>query len=560
MRRVLPAAMLACALLGVAATADGASDGAREYVVVYEAGASGAAAREAITDAGGKIVDENRAIGVATVRASDASFESDVARSPAIVGAADNQAVGRAPHDAVKHDAVEREGAAARTAGAQATRIPGAEPLASLQWDMKMMHATRKGSYRLQQGSHKVRVGIIDTGIDGNHPDIKPNFDKKLSRNFTVDDPTIDGDCAAEADKSCQDANNVDEDGHGTHVASTIGSPLNGQGIGGVAPRVDLVNLRAGQDSGYFFLGPVLKALTYAGDHGIDVVNMSFYIDPWLYNCRQNSADTPEQQREQRLIIEATQRAIDYARARGVTPIAAAGNENTDLGNPTSDGTSPDYPADAAYERKVDNHCLSMPTEAKGVIGVTSVGPSKRKAYYSNWGEEQSDVSAPGGDRREYYGTDRFNAPSNRILAAYPKNMAIADERIDANGNPTDNLVVKQGSGYYQWIQGTSMAAPHAVGVAALIVAQYGHRDKRNGGLTLSPKLVGRILRGTATDTACPNPREFHYPDPDLGPEYTATCTGTKKFNGFYGDGIVDARRAVSLPVRRAFRALTPAV
>ena len=39
-----------------------------------------------------------------------------------------------------------------------------------------------------------------------------------------------------------------------------------------------------------------------------------------------------------------------------------------------------------------------MPTEANGVIGVTSVGPSKRKAYYSDYGVEQADVSAPGGD------------------------------------------------------------------------------------------------------------------------------------------------------------------
>jgi subtilisin family serine protease len=553
MRRVLPAALLACALLGVAASADGASDGAREYVVVYEANASGAAAREAIKDAGGKIVDENRTIGVATVRTNDASFKSDVARSPAIIGAADNQAVGRTPHEAVKRDAVEREGAARARAGAKAKRAPGADPLASLQWDMRMMHATPKGSYKRQQGSHAVRVGVIDTGIDGTHPDIARNFDKKLSRNFTVDDPAIDGDCAAEADKSCNDAANVDEDGHGTHVASTIGSPLNGQGIGGVAPKVDLVNLRAGQDSGYFFLGPVLNALTYAGDHGIDVVNMSFYIDPWLFNCRSNSADSPAEQREQRLIIEATQRALDYARARGVTLISATGNENTDLGHPKSDGTSPDYPVDAngdpanARDRQIDNKCLSMPTEANGVIGVNAVGPSKRKAYYSNWGTEQSDVSAPGGDRREGYGTPKFNAPENRILAAYPKNVAIAEDRIDAAGNPKDNLVVKNGDGYYQWIQGTSMASPHAVGVAALIVAQYGHRDKRHGGLTLSPKVVERVLRGTATDTACPTPREFHYPDPDLGPEYTATCLGSKKFNGFYGDGIVDAQRAVSL-------------
>ena len=68
---------------------------------------------------------------------------------------------------------------------------------------------------------------------------------------------------------------------------------INGLGIAGVAPSVDIVNLRAGQDSGYFFLQPTVDALTYAGDHGIDVVNMSFYIDPWLYNCAANPADSP---------------------------------------------------------------------------------------------------------------------------------------------------------------------------------------------------------------------------------------------------------------------------
>ena len=61
-------------------------------------------------------------------------------------------------------------------------------------------------------------------------------------------------------------------------------APFNGLGIAGVAPRVDIVNLRADQDSGYFFIQPTVDALTYAGDQGIDVVNMSFYIDPWLYN------------------------------------------------------------------------------------------------------------------------------------------------------------------------------------------------------------------------------------------------------------------------------------
>jgi hypothetical protein len=48
-------------------------------------------------------------------------------------------------------------------------------------------------------------------------------------------------------------------------------------------------------------------------------------------------------------------------------------------------------------------------------------------------------------------------------------------------------------------------------------------------------------MKRTAQDRACPRPREFHYPDPDLPPEYTAYCEGSREFNGFYGHGIVDA-------------------
>jgi lantibiotic leader peptide-processing serine protease len=545
-----------------AATADAGS----EYVVVYQQGSSVAAARQAVRDAGGTIVSENTDVGVATVRSGDPQFVKKADAEPDIYGAADNRPVGRAPDERGKPSWRDVETEAGTATGGGTPRPPvSGDPLAGLQLDMQLIGATPAGSYARQQGNHGVRVGIIDTGVDGAHPDIAPNFDRALSRNFTVDNPpgVDDGPCEH---PSCVDPADEDDDGHGTHVAGTIGAALNGLGMAGVAPRVDLVNIRAGQDSGFFLIQPTVDALTYAGNAGIDVVNMSFFIDPWLFNCADNPGDSPQEQAQQRAIIEATQRAVNFAHDHGVTMIAAEGNESTDLSNPVLDETSPDFPAGAAKSRTIDNSCLVLPTEAPNVLGVSSVGPVNlasspfpRKAYYSNYGVEQTTIAAPGGDRREFFGTPQYDAPENRILAPYPLNVAQACDEVDAAGVPTGQTTCPppagarvpplvrncaQGvCGLYQWLQGTSMAAPHAVGVAALIVAQRGHRDAARGGLTLAPDRVERILRRTATDTPCPAQEPFVYPDLP-GPSTDALCEGTPAFNGFYGDGIVNALAA----------------
>ena len=139
------------------------------------------------------------------------------------------------------------------------------------------------------------------------------------------------------------------------------------------------------------------------------------------------------------------------------------------------------------------------------------------------------------------------------MLAAYPQNVAEANGDLNPDGTPNNDFVVRdcQGStcAYYQYLQGTSMASPHAVGVAALIVSQYGHTDLAHGGLTLAPATTEKILKRTAVDHACPQPRTFtwvrHRPDGTVATS-TATCTGPASKNGFYGNGIVNAYTAVT--------------
>jgi subtilisin family serine protease len=574
--RMLLAAMVAVVAGGllVVVPANAGSDGkVREYVVQYRHGVSAADAHAAIESLGGTVVAEISAIGAAKVRTSNPDFVAGAMGSSALAGVTRNRIIGYAkPALREKVDQVESL-IAARGLGPVAEPAVDAEPLAGLQWDMGMIHATAEESYAVSTGNPDVLVGIIDTGIDASHPDIAPNFDADLSRNFTTDIPLIDGKCNQEPDHSCEDPADVDEGGHGTHVAGTVAAALNGLGIAGVAPDVTLVNLRAGQDSGYFFLFETLAAYTYAADNGIDVVNMSFFTDPWWANCPANPLDTLEEQIEQRTVIELSNEALDYAYANGVTLIAAEGNEHTDLGNPTYDAISPDYPPGSEKVRdNITNDCLVIPTEGNHVISVSALGSTGRKSYYSNYGLEQTVVSAPGGDRREFYGTELYNTAGLRVLSTYPAELAMEEKLITRNFKPRSDLAVvdcegkpnNSTCGVYVYLQGTSMASPHTTGVAALIISAIGSYDPETGEFGADPAAVEAALRSTATNADeffaamgedwrdfCPEPPTlYHYDDPTLPEDpvpWDVLCEGDANLNGFYGDGVVDALAAAGL-------------
>jgi len=281
--------------------------------------------------------------------------------------------------------------------------------------------------------------------------------------------------------------------GHGTHTAGTIAAAANGIGVIGVAPNVRIAGIKAGNDDGFFFPEAVICAFMWAGDRHLDVTNNSYFADPWLFNCRNDA--------EQRAIWKAEQRAIRYAMSQGVVVVAAQGNENIDLSKRNIDTISPDN--GTPLTREVTNACVVIPVEISGVIGVTADGYNLQKAYYSTYGVGVVQVTAPGGDRR-------FQIPptgNGRVLSTVP--------------------------GGYAFAQGTSMASPHAAGVAALILSQFGKMPQG---------AVQAMLTSTADPMACP-PNPFNPGPPFI---FQATCVGGNGYNGFYGHGQVNALTAVT--------------
>ena len=399
--------------------------------------------------------------------------------------------------------------------------VPNSEPLGACQWDMALINASDGGSYALATGQG-VKVGMIDSGVDLNHPDIAPNLDVDLSCSFIYDDtPTANpaeianGDCSNKA--AVQDLS-----GHGTHTASTVAAPINGIGIAGVAPEATIVALKACTVEGFCFADSVAAALRYAGDMGLDIVNLSLFADPYLYYCKSEA--------EQRAILKELEAAARYARQKGVLIVASAGNEQADLQHPVLDDISPDWPPDTEEERYVRNNCRVAPAELPGVLTVSATGPIGYPDYnlwiadYSSVGMSRVDVAAPGGDYFRATGTVQ-----DAVLGAVPFNSEIWNGYDPLNASRPGITAIDGGAGYI-YLNGTSMSAPHAAGVAALVKQMHP---------TWSPGAVKAAVESSAQHLTCP-------PDwQPLGPDDERyRCYGGSGRTSFFGKGLVNAAAA----------------
>jgi lantibiotic leader peptide-processing serine protease len=360
---------------------------------------------------------------------------------------------------------------------------PVDDPGESIQWDMRQIRTDE--AHAVQAGSPSVDVGVLDTGIDGRHPDFlkngSSNVDCGRGRNSITFVPTGPG---VGTTDPC-----VDNQFHGTHVAGTIAARANGIGIVGVAPNVTLVPVKVCDSTGFCYASAVIDGVTYAGDQRLDVINMSFFVDDDAFQESHEfkCMDDPTQ----RAFRQAVERAMSYARGQGVTPVAALGNSDQDLAHPSDDPDTPEVE---------DNHCDVVPAETSGVIGTMALGNQSQKAGYSNYGTGATDVAAPGGT---------------------------------ANGDCVRGVPSTIPAGGYGCFQGTSMASPHAAGVAALIVSEFGALGSE-GDVSMSPTKVEQYLQGTAIDI------------------------GLSGYDECFGNGRIDALRAVLHDTSAAYDASAP--
>jgi subtilase family protein/PASTA domain-containing protein/fervidolysin-like protein len=254
-------------------------------------------------------------------------------------------------------------------------------------WGLPVIDAPE--AWDVTTGSNSVIVAVVDSGTDYTHPELDGNV--WTNPNETLDGADNDGNSLVDDirgwDFFDSDAMPLDQNGHGTHVAGTIGAEgNNAEGVTGVNWRVKLMPLRVG-NSNDLSVFAIAQSFAYACAKGVRIVNGSFGGDGQSTAIHNAIAACPN-----------------------TLFVFAAGNSSRNV------DASPTYP------------CVE---QLANVICVAASQPGDTRASFSNYGVTSVDLAAPGWD----------------IMSTWPGND-------------------------YDWLDGTSMAAPHVAGAAALVLAQ----------------------------------------------------------------------------------------
>lgn len=523
--------------------------------------------RAAVTAAGGVVVADLSQIDALAVVSRAAGFDGRLSSSRAVTASFQDTLVGS---DGFA-DGQQAGGPGA--APADGASVGVADPWHSLfQWDDDTMNVQQ--AWQRTTGDRSVDVAVLDTGVDANHRELRGVVDPSLGGNFIPCSDLVALYGLGFIDRhGLRDCRNGDFDGHGTWVASRIAGALNGFASNGVAPGVRIGSYKV-LAAGFGGLSSwILSGLLAAcSDPRIDLVNMSIegYLDP----------SDPAQAQDYLLFAD----AVDYCLSRGVPVFAAAGNEHVrvDRVDLTLDGRQlrgvgqvslgPDgfaqpLPGSDSLGAWDLRGGLVFPGGVPGVTMVSAtanaigqapasvplrwrshVGARDQLAYYSNYGS-RVDLAAPGGARA--YEIPLYDGGAGDVLAgrwgsfgALAKDGLVCTDPYSASVFNSACFTARGDA--YGWLQGTSMAAPNAAGVAALVLSS--HRDLVGAPAALVDRLEQTADRSVVNYMG-PNDPDNTAPALDGTPCTTGFChvdqTDPIAFSDAYGAGLLDAGAAV---------------
>ena len=295
------------------------------------------------------------------------------------------------------------------------------DPYFSRQWGLQKIQVQQ--AWTTSTGSGAL-VAVVDSGVDLTHPDLQTNLVVYTDADFVEPE----GNCVGpkKPGRTCVQDGPQDENGHGTHVAGIVGAVTNnGLGVAGVAPSARILPVRVLDEENSGDVDHIAAGIHYAADHGADVINLSLGW-PSGYGEAIGALGS----------LDPIYDALDYAWSRGSVVIVAAGNYSAPI--------------------------CSEPASGHHVVCVGATDSRDLHSYFSNFDatELETHVTAPGGQ-----GLSQLSLGPNTPTAA-----TCAGDIFSTYLR--SKTVYCAGESGYEATSGTSMAAPHASGIAALLAAK----------------------------------------------------------------------------------------